>query len=264
MLRNYLAIFVSLVTALSFTIAGKNGHPHVGDLIISYKGNMGVLVSAKNQSVLIDGLHEFYREAYLPPPATETEKIFSRKTPYSNLGIALFTHFHKDHYSTSLSKQFLSVDKNNLVIGPSQVVDSLTAGRTINAWNKNGQIFRDTANELHIEAYNIAHTWPERHSSVQNIAYLLKTGQTTLLHIGDADIAPGNFSRFASESITVLIVPVWFLTDKKGIDIITGIIKPKVVIATHISPQETRSLDQYKIPGITTYFFRTINEEVGV
>ena len=47
-----------------------------------------------------------------------------------------------------------------------------------------------------------------------------------------------------------MIVPVWFLMDKEGIQIIRKIVKPLRVIATHISPNEKQALDKYKIPGI--------------
>ena len=92
------------------------------EIVLSYKGNMGVLISFPTRSVLIDGLHEFYRPAYLPTPPAELQKIVSRKDPYANLKLALFTHYHKDHYNAMLASKFLDISKENVVIGSNQVV----------------------------------------------------------------------------------------------------------------------------------------------
>lgn len=234
------------------------------DIILSYKGNMGVLISSSNQAVLIDGLHEYYRPDYLPSQKEELAKLFSRKEPYTNVKMVLFSHYHRDHYSALLSKRFLQTAKENLVVGAPQVVDSLPGGQTINAWNKNRIIYNLQSNDLSVQAFDVRHTYQERHAKVQNIAYLVSIGEKKILHIGDADTDAAGFKPFEAASIDVLIAPLWFLTGEKGIYIITKMIKPKVVIATHISPNESRSFDEYKIPGVQTYFFRTINQAVQV
>jgi hypothetical protein len=61
-----------------------------------------------------------------------------------------------------------------------------------------------------------------------------------------------------------MIVPVWFLMNKEGIRIIKETIKPRTVIATHISPDEKQTMDKYKLPGIETFFFTTINQAVKI
>jgi L-ascorbate metabolism protein UlaG (beta-lactamase superfamily) len=232
------------------------------EITISYKGNMGIHISNSRISVLIDGLHEYYGPEYLYPPASEINKMINRQDAYNNLTLALFTHYHKDHYSAKLVRAFLQSSLQNRVVGSTQVADSLTTQQTIIAWNKNQKIFTDTSSDLSIYAFNIPHTWPERHSKVQNIAYIIKTGGSSILHIGDAAADASAFNAVKKEKIDVMIVPIWFLMDDEGIKIIREIIKPAKVIATHISPNEKKGWDRYKLPGTDTHFFTRLNQLV--
>jgi L-ascorbate metabolism protein UlaG (beta-lactamase superfamily) len=233
-------------------------------IIVSYKGNMGILITSPKTSVLIDGLHEYYGPSYLNPPDAEVRKILNRNQPYSNLDLVLFTHFHKDHYSEKLAKDFLQSSARNRVIGSPQVIGSLPGANTVNSWNKNAVLLTDTVSGVVVHGFNIPHVWQERHSTVQNVAYLIKLNNATTFHVGDADTDIAAFSRLKPGKVDVMIVPVWFLMNKEGIRIIQEIIKPGTVIATHISPDESQAMDKYKLPGIETFFFTTINQAVKI
>jgi L-ascorbate metabolism protein UlaG (beta-lactamase superfamily) len=231
-------------------------------ITIAYKGNMGVYIHTSKAAVLIDGLHEYYGPEYLNPPAPEVNKMITRQNSYNNLTLALFTHYHKDHYSVKLARMFLQSSLYSRVAGAQQVTDSLPAQQTIGAWNKNALIFRNDSSAISVYAFNVPHVWPERHSKVQNVAYIVRSGGISILHVGDAHTQPSAFNSFRTEKIDVMIVPIWFLMDDEGIKIIREIIKPAKVIATHISPNEKKGWDQYKLPGIDTHFFTRLNQLV--
>ncbi|MBC7827199.1 MAG: MBL fold metallo-hydrolase [Chitinophagaceae bacterium] len=257
-----LAIILSLIAFFSKSQTSKKSPQH--SLTITYKGNMGVHISGAKTSVLIDGLHEYYGPEYLPTPETEIRKMAEQQKPFADLTMALFTHYHKDHYSSTLAKRFLRTAARKRVAGPPQVTDSLAGTQTLNAWNKNALLFTDTSAGLVIYAFNIPHTGRQRHSIVQNVAYLIKSGKSSILHIGDADMDASAFIRLKLGRIDCMIAPVWFLMDKEGIRIITEIIKPAKLVATHISPNAKQPLDKYILPGISTYFFTEINQMVNM
>ena len=129
-------------------------------------------------------------------------------------------------------------------------------------WNRDGVLVTDSAKGLILSAFNIPHTGRQRHADVQNIGYYLKMGNTTFLHVGDADTDLLAFTNLKLEKVDAAIVPIWFLMNQNGTRIIKEIIKPRVVIATHISPGETNSMQKYRLPGIETFFFTTINQAV--
>ena len=229
---------------------------------ITYTGNMGILISNDKTAVWIDGLHEFYGPDYLNPPDTILEKAFEKKDIFKALQWLLFTHYHRDHYSANLVKRFLKLNPHHKVAGAPQVIDSFSARYIINAWNRNSVILKDTSFSLQVKAFNIPHTWPQRHTKVQNIAYLVELNKIRILHVGDADADPEAFSRVQSESVDVMIVPSWFLENENAKKII-GQLHPKKIIITHIAPGEKlkRSMG---IKNADTILFDEISQSISL
>ena len=64
------------------------------------------------------------------------------------------------------------------------------------------------------------------------------------MHIGDADTAVENFEKFNldEEGIDVAFLPTWFLLGSDGRTVVREHIKPKHIIAVHISPSETKTI----------------------
>jgi L-ascorbate metabolism protein UlaG (beta-lactamase superfamily) len=225
---------------------------------ITYTGNMGVLISTDKTAVCIDGLHEYYGPPYLNPPDSILEKAFAKKSIFSRLQWLLFTHYHRDHFSGKLVKRFLQLSVDHKVIGAPQVIDSFSAAQTIIAWNKNGEILNDTLSFLRVKAFNIPHTWPQRHAKVQNIAFLVELNGTCILHVGDADTDVDAFNRSKPGKVDIVIVPAWFTDNEKGKKIIENL-NAKKIIVTHIAPGE-KSCNSFTIKNTETVFFETIGQ----
>ena len=64
------------------------------------------------------------------------------------------------------------------------------------------------------------------------------------MHIGDADTAVENFEKFNldEEGIDVAFLPTWFLLGSDGRTVVREHIKPKHIIAVHISPLERKTI----------------------
>jgi L-ascorbate metabolism protein UlaG (beta-lactamase superfamily) len=75
-----------------------------------------------------------------------------------------------------------------------------------------------------------------RWRELQNLGHIIKLGGKKLLHVGDADTEVENFEKFnlEEEGIDIAILPSWFLSE--GLTVVREHIKPKRVIAVHISP----------------------------
>ena len=74
---------------------------------------MGVLLQDGNHSVLIDGLHEYYGPAYLPPSEELVNDLSTPGGVFEVPQVVLFTHYHGDHFSANLVKELSTV-----IIGP--------------------------------------------------------------------------------------------------------------------------------------------------
>jgi hypothetical protein len=97
-------------------IRAKTPYQTGKNIIITYTGNMGVLINNDKTVVWIDGLHEFYAAESINPPDSILEKVFSKTAPFNHLQWLLFTHYHRDHFSKKLSNRFLQLSSNHKVI----------------------------------------------------------------------------------------------------------------------------------------------------
>jgi L-ascorbate metabolism protein UlaG (beta-lactamase superfamily) len=79
-----------------------------------------------------------------------------------------------------------------------------------------------------------------RHATIQNLGHVINLGGKKVLHVGDADTAVENFEKFNLDEagIDIAFIPFWFLLGKQGQTIVREHIKPKQIIAVHISPSE--------------------------
>jgi L-ascorbate metabolism protein UlaG (beta-lactamase superfamily) len=80
-----------------------------------------------------------------------------------------------------------------------------------------------------------------RHATIQNLGHVIKLGGKKLLHIGDADTAVENFEKFNldEEGIDIAFLPFWFLLGAEEQALVRDHIKPKQIIAVHISPGDS-------------------------
>jgi ribonuclease BN (tRNA processing enzyme) len=202
---------------------------------ISYTGNMGVVVSGENATWWFDGVHDKYKPEYQHLPDSIFQQALIKKAPYNNLKGIIFSHYHPDHFNAALTAQLMLSHRSLVVTGSHQVGDFLSTEHFINGWNKNGIIYRDETTASRLEAYNLAHTWPARHSAVQNIMYSLLLDGVRITHVGDADIDGASYQHTAFTNADILIVPSWFLSTAKGRDILNSS-AAKTLIVTHISP----------------------------
>ena len=203
---------------------------------ITYTGNMGVVISSDKSAVWIDGLHKFYKPEYQFTPPAFIDSANEKLGHFKTLQWVLFSHFHKDHFDAGLVNDLIKQQPEIIVSGGSQVIDSIK-GSTYNAWNVNGRLNAGDAENVSVEAFNLAHTWPARHSDVQNLMYSVRIGGFRITHLGDAVEADNAYRQPAFLNADVLIVPYWLLMNDKWKQILQQT-KARKVIATHIGPDE--------------------------
>ena len=219
---------------------------------ITYIANEGVLISADGKQVLIDGLHREYGPEYAFLPTAEREKIETAKAPFDKIDLILVSHRHLDHFHPEGVGLHLQHNPKAVLVSSQQVVDEVEKNfkdyQTIKArvtaatppWKE--KVAMKVAG-IDFEILNLRHG-TGRHASIQNLGHIVKLGGKKLLHIGDADTAVENFEKFNldEEGIDIAFLPVWFLLGSEGQTIIREHIKPKHIIAVHISPSEKETI----------------------
>ena len=196
---------------------------------------MGVLIKGISNSVLIDGLHKKYKEEYLFPSPELVQHITEDLQP----DILLFTHHHKDHYSSNLVKQFLEKNDGSTVFGPEQVTETLKEyeDRTITISTKDYTKQSIHLKDIRITALKVDHAGIKA-QTIQNVGYIIYLDNKIILHLGDTGWMEDKnlFSKLKlkEENIDIAILPYWMLLDTKAPEYIANHIDPKIVIANHI------------------------------
>ncbi len=225
---------------------------------------MGLYISDNQFSVLIDGLHTKYGDDYLFPTEELVNKISTKLKP----DVILFTHYHGDHFSAQLAKNYLQTNQKAKIFGPNQVTNNVTTfnDRVHSISVKNYTKQTTIVGNNKIIGLKIDHAG-KRHAKVENVGYIVNIGSKKILHVGDTnwleEIQLFDKLELFKEEIDIAILPYWMLMQNNAADLIKKHIGSKLIIATHISPrikeQELLKLkDQY--PNI--HFLTKLEQQI--
>jgi L-ascorbate metabolism protein UlaG (beta-lactamase superfamily) len=216
---------------------------------ITYIANEGVLIASRGKQVLIDGLHREYQRAYAFLPDAEREKIETAKPPFDRIDLILVSHMHLDHFHSEAVGRHLQHNQKAQLVSSQQVVneveknfkgfDAIKPRVTSVTPPWQDRVAMKTAG-VDFEILGLRHG-TERHAAIQNLGHIVKLGGKKILHIGDADTSLENFEKLNldEEQIDIALLPYWFLIGREGQTIVREHIKPKYIIAVHISPAES-------------------------
>lgn len=215
---------------------------------ITYIANEGVLISSGGKQVLIDGLHREYGPEYAFLPAAEREKIETAKAPFDQIDLVLVSHRHLDHFHPESIGRHLQHNSKAVLVSSQQVVDEVEKNF------KDFQVIRSRVTAatppwkervamrvagVDFEILRLRHG-TGRNAEIQNLGHIIKIGGKKLLHVGDADTAVENVEKFNldEEGIDIAFLPDWFLLGTEGQSLVREHIKPRQIIAVHVSPAD--------------------------
>lgn len=242
-------------------------------LKIRYIANMGVFLHSTNaqgesKKVLIDALHQKYRPTYLYPDAALTRQMTQGISPFDKVNLALVTHIHADHFGASVCARQLRQNPATQLVGSGQIRDSLQKTNLYPQIKNQIKVATKaeslTLNQVPIKILPIAHTWARRHGWVKNFGYIVDLYGKKVLHVGDAELSEDLFKALAlhQERIDVAILPLWFVNSPQGKKLVKKYIRPKNIIATHISVgNEAQAFRQVKKYFPTAIVFTKSGEE---
>lgn len=241
---------------LIFLLIGVKANAQMG-FELRYLGNMGVAIIHDDSAIIIDGLHDFYTPDYLPTDTNTLKSILKKEYPFTNIVVIGFTHRHHDHFDSSLVTSAVNIHSQSRLLGGEQVkalLDKFYQSRFL-PFSENNAI--EINPNLLIRLRKIPHINPIRHAAVDNYRIEIRWNEFYIIHLGDAAIVPQASAQIEGVP-DVMIVPQWFLTNE-GIDLLAEI-KPKNILVTHISPQDSGIIknEKLKSPAIA---FKNYNDK---
>jgi len=215
-------------------------------LQITYVANEGFLIASGEDQVLIDALQSGGLEEYLAPPAETLDDLKSARGSFQGVDLVLASHRHVDHFDPAVVARHLESNRGARLVSTSQMLDPVrdrlssdaARGRLVGApYSEDASRFRHRVSGIEVQLFRLDH---EGFQDIQNLGHLIAIGGKKLLHVGDADPSPENFSRHGlpAENIDLALLPYWYLLSEEGRTFVREQIAPRRIIAVHVPPAD--------------------------
>jgi L-ascorbate metabolism protein UlaG (beta-lactamase superfamily) len=218
---------------------------------LRYLGNMGVAIVHNDSAVIIDGLHDFYENDYLPTSPQALNAMLKKNPPFGAIAAIAVTHRHSDHFDSALVTAVAKMHPAAVLIGGAQTRQLLGADMQKRMQPLTDSLTITVRPNITIHIRRITHTWPQRHAAVENYRYELVWNGFRVVHLGDADTKPGAMTGLNGRP-DIMIIPNWFLSGD-GIPLLEQA-KPAAVIVTHIAPHEGLMKKNNKLQAKQVFF----------
>jgi L-ascorbate metabolism protein UlaG (beta-lactamase superfamily) len=225
---------------------------------VTYIANCGYLVQFDGKSVLFDAVYDPYLNSYTSPTVETIDKMVNTLTPFEKIDFMFVSHYHHDHFDADVVGKVLKAHPECKLVSCQQTIDSLKftantlgiAKETMIALTPRKYHTIDTIfDDVSITAVRLKHS-PyfkfdtvlnknvNKHKYVQNIGLLVKIGDCTLFHSGDANSqSKKEFELFKlnKSNIDIAFLGRGFFWSPKSpaIEILKNNIAPKHIFVDH-------------------------------
>ena len=229
--------------------------PALADLTVMKLANDGVLLSAGETRVMVDGLVVEPYAVYGGLPAEVIPSFEQAAGPFEGVDLALSTHRHHDHNQPLFACRFLQASRDTLFVSAPQVTDLMREKcREFMTGNPQIRIISPQYGEpvifekggARVSAYLLSHG-TGKYARLQHYGFLVELGGMKILHIGDAAMNPADFATagFDQMDIDVALIPFWFFQPGPGADVVERYMDATYKIAIHIPPSELEEVSEY-------------------
>jgi L-ascorbate metabolism protein UlaG (beta-lactamase superfamily) len=229
---------IATILALAISIVG------FAQVNVVYLANEGVLLEAGSDKVLIDPFFKIGFGLYQVLPVEDMGSFLQKNSRLKGADVILVSHRHADHIDPGLVAIYMNQNPGTMFVSSAQASDSVVHQfgikneRIVNIHPKlNEEILSTTVNGIGLKAAWMRHG-NERNFGVVNLCFITNIGGRKILHLGDSEINPSIFGQvdLAAEGIDLLLAPYWWLIPEYGGPaIIKNRIKPKKIVAFHLS-----------------------------
>lgn len=209
---------------------------------ITFLANEGVMLTAGDKKVLIDGLFVRYKGYAVPAESTQVA-LRDARAPFDGVDLILVTHRHGDHFHPVPVNAHLRTNFGATLVASRQVIDSLLgyaparalpAARLLARTTPPATRRREVVNGIAVEILGL------RHHDLEHNGYIVEIGGRRVLHVGDTDDAESAFPPFRLDTarIDVALLPQWMVRNEKQRRAVERWIRPRQVVAFHVGAGE--------------------------
>ncbi|MEO9965253.1 MAG: MBL fold metallo-hydrolase [Reichenbachiella sp.] len=214
---------------------------------ITYIGNDGVYISNGSKAVIIDALPGDL-SGWSPIAGGVQSQLEQGSGDFKNVKVAMVTHAHGDHVSSTSVNRFLTANPDAFVVVPSGLTNSISSQPQLSDLAPvRGSSAEEIYDGIKVKVLHMRHfdLFGNDFSTVDNYGYLVEIGGKKILHLGDVFYSKENFESFdlTSENIDVLLIPTFnALLTSANKDLIDEYISPTNIIGLHLPTSTIKSV----------------------
>ena len=205
---------------------------------ISQVVNAGVLISADNKKILIDGIHSTNSYEWSSIDEKLMNQIIHTNKDFHNINLLLFSHQHCDHFNREKTFEYIKYnhieklaicDLYNEELNNCGILEELKTD-----FNEVGII---DDNEIKITYFKTKHLKSEQFG-INHYSFIINIRNISILYMGDADFNNEEiFAPLNDCKIDIIIAPFIIATHKTGKTFINKV-NPNLLILNHLPGKE--------------------------
>ena len=222
------------------------------DITITQLANEGVIISDGKTRVMIDGMVVEPYSVYGGLPEDVAAMFRQASGPFAGIDLALISHRDHEHNQPLYACEFAKNSSGTLFVSSSQVfglmrercrelVTTSPRFREIDPQYGEPQVFEQEGAQVTV--FLLSHG-SNKSAAIQNYGHLVEIGGMTVLHIGDAAMAPEDFQTAGLDQVKVdvALIPFRYFQPGPGAAIVQQFLDARVKIAVHIPPGEMEEI----------------------
>jgi L-ascorbate metabolism protein UlaG (beta-lactamase superfamily) len=226
---------------VAFTILNES------QLVVTYVGNEGFLISSDGKKILVDALHRIEM-------SPETLALLENaRPPFDGIDLVLVTHNDPDHFHAETVGRHLANNPEALFVSTYQAVADLQAGyegwdeikeRVASVQLEPQGSLQQTFNDIPVEMIELPHGDPSLQPPL-NLGFIITLGKHKLLHTGDlvpaaVDLAYLQAYDLPGKHIDVLFMSHLMLLDQSYHSFLEQAFPARYLIPMHLHPVRDR------------------------
>ena len=155
--------------------------------------------------------------------------------PFDQVGLALATHYHLDHWDPGAIARFLGSNPRAVFAAPPEAGAMMPFSVRERVKPLSGSAPRVEAGGARVDAIPLVHGTAPGVAPPPHSGYRIACGPKVVAHLGDASPSAANFDRLlAAGPVDVALVPYWWLLDDGGRAFVLERWRPTHLVAFHL------------------------------
>jgi len=214
------------------------------NLELTILANEGLLIRSADVGVLIDafvGVDETERSA---ESSSVVQAMLAGRPPFSSISLAIVSHPHREHFDVQTAGAFLKNHTETILASTEEVIQTIRNEYpeypAIQDRLREIKPDEDTATSATFSGIKLDFMLLDHEASVfypeQVLAHIIHLGGKKILYVGDSEMRAENWSGYdlRTESIDILVLPLWLFKEESVRSIIDEHVAPKTVVVAQI------------------------------